>query len=96
MCNYFSFGIDAMTGYGKFIEYKMSLFSLGFDKQRTASRVINKTIYCWEGFKRMFTNNNTVNRLLHKVEEYKELHRSTHQTEASVFQTSCSKYNKLI
>jgi len=59
MCNYFSFGVDAMVGYG-------------FDKLRTGSRICNKTIYAWEGFKRIFFGTLRVNHLLHRIEEYKE------------------------
>ena len=41
MCNYCSFGVDARIG-------------LGFDKNRTSSRYMNKFIYGWEGFKKFF------------------------------------------
>lgn len=55
MSNYFSFGVDARVGYG-------------FDKNRTKSRFKNKTVYCWEGFKKIFTNTPKLNDVLTKVE----------------------------
>jgi diacylglycerol kinase (ATP) len=41
MINYFSIGVDARIG-------------LSFDRNRQNSRVVNKAVYCWEGFKKMF------------------------------------------
>jgi diacylglycerol kinase (ATP) len=42
MCNYFSIGIESRVG-------------LGFDKKRTKSQLLNKTVYVWEGIKKIFT-----------------------------------------
>lgn len=41
MANYFSMGVDARVG-------------MGFDKNRGTSRIKNKCVYCWEGFKKLF------------------------------------------
>ncbi len=43
MCNYFSFGVESKIG-------------IGFDLNRTEKASMNKCVYCWEGFKRMFYN----------------------------------------
>ena len=46
MTNYFSVGLDARIG-------------VGFDKRRTTSKIFNRMIYCWEGFKKIFCLPNT-------------------------------------
>ena len=43
----------------------------GFDKSRTTSRGLNKMVYCWEGFKKMFTKTFKVNNLVHRIQSYK-------------------------
>jgi len=75
MCNYFSFGVDAMVGYGILLaeDFLYLTIQIGFDKLRTGSRICNKTIYAWEGFKRIFFGTLRVNHLLHRVEEFKEI-----------------------
>lgn len=51
LSNYLSIGIDARIGFG-------------FDKSRSNSRWWNKVVYCWEGFKKMFTSTTRVNDLV--------------------------------
>lgn len=52
--NYASFGVDARIGFG-------------FEKNRTTSRVRNKCVYAWEGFKKMCLRTTTMNKLIHKM-----------------------------
>lgn len=58
MCNYFSFGIDSRIGYG-------------FDKGRTKSRLGNKFVYCWEGFKKNFSKTPRVNDVVENIQVVK-------------------------
>jgi diacylglycerol kinase (ATP) len=69
MSNYFSFGVDARIGYGNNY-FTMPNFK-GFDKSRTQSRFKNKVVYCWEGFKKMFTKTPKVNDVVDHVEKVK-------------------------
>lgn len=71
MSNYFSFGVDARVGYG-------------FDKNRTKSRFKNKTVYCWEGFKKIFTKTPKLNDVLQKAETI------SNKEEEVILITSCS------
>jgi len=58
MCNYYSFGVDSRIGYG-------------FDKGRTKSRLGNKVVYCWEGFKKFFTKTPRVNDVVENIQVLK-------------------------
>jgi diacylglycerol kinase (ATP) len=50
-----SIGIDARIG-------------LGFDRNRSQSRLRNKCVYCWEGFKKMFLRTSSTQEILDSVE----------------------------
>jgi len=58
MCNYYSFGVDSRIGYG-------------FDKGRTKSRLGNKVVYCWEGFKKIFTKTPRLNEIVDNIQNIK-------------------------
>jgi diacylglycerol kinase (ATP) len=55
MCNYFSFGIESRIGYG-------------FEKGRTRSRLGNKIVYAWEGFKKFFKKTPKVNDIVENLQ----------------------------
>ncbi|KRX07080.1 ATP-NAD kinase-like domain [Pseudocohnilembus persalinus] len=51
MVNYFSIGLDAQIGFN-------------FDNYRTNFRCINKLVYCWQGFKKLFVKKLRVDKIL--------------------------------
>lgn len=54
-CNYFSLGFESRVGFG-------------FDKHRTKSRVANKAVYFWEGFKKVcFKKTNVIRNIVSGV-----------------------------
>jgi len=55
MSNYMSFGVDARIG-------------LGFDKNRKKSVAGNKCVYCWEGFKKIFTKTSKINDVFENIQ----------------------------
>ena len=56
MCNYFSLGVESRIG-------------LGFDRKRTNSAFLNKVVYCWEGFKKMFMKTKKIPAVVDVVEK---------------------------
>jgi hypothetical protein len=49
------------------IKYIMLTSLLGFDKSRTQSRCLNKVVYCWEGFKKMFIRTSKMKQVVEAV-----------------------------
>lgn len=64
MCNYFSIGVESRIG-------------LGFDRKRTKSAFLNKVVYCWEGFKKMFMKTNNMPIVIDSLEKYDTNEKST-------------------
>jgi diacylglycerol kinase (ATP) len=57
MCNYFSIGVESRIG-------------LGFDRKRTTSPFLNKVVYCWEGFKKMFMKTQPMHIVIESLEKF--------------------------
>ncbi len=58
-CNYISIGIDSRIG-------------LGFDKNRTKSRICNMFMYACEGFKKAFINTSKIKQVVKNLEQIPE------------------------
>jgi len=52
-------------------EEVINVFQTGFDKGRTKSRLGNKLVYCWEGFKKFFTKTPRVNDVVENIQVLK-------------------------
>jgi len=48
--------------------FQIKLKFQGFDKGRTKSRLGNKFVYCWEGFKKYFIKTPRVNDIVENIQ----------------------------